>query len=349
MKKIVCIAGTRPQIIKNSILVSSLQSSFSITTLNIYQHYDCGLNDLLKNELYIDHIFHDVTLDNTIPAPRLGEMIIKISSLLQKLNPDAVLVYGDTDTTLAGALAANKTGQCLVHIEAGERSCNFEMPEEYNRIITDALSDILFCASLPAIENLKKEKNERQIIYAGDVMKDLALKKASLFLKPPINEEYIFCTIHRNYNQNNIEKINKLLDALQQLDSTVIFPAHPATLKTIEQLIQKENKYSNIRFLPPMSYFQSIHYQKFAKIIITDSGGIQKEAYSLRRPCITIRKETEWKETLKGNWNRLVYDDFSELKDFINLQPDEKAYDQNLYGNGNASDIIHQQLISLIN
>jgi UDP-GlcNAc3NAcA epimerase len=349
MKKIVCIIGTRPQMIKHSVLINSLKTSFEVETLNTQQHYSYELNALLQEDLFSNVEFEQLDLDpNHSPAIRLGEMIMKIGSYLQFSKPDAVLVYGDTDTTLAGALATKKCKYQLIHVESGERSWNNEMPEEQNRILTDSLADILFCSSSPAYNTLKKEKN-KSIIFSGDIMKDLLYEKASVIVRPPIDGEYVYCTIHRNYNQNNPLKLQEVLNQLQLLGTLVIFPIHPATLKTAKGFGIHLNSYSNIKFLSPLSYSDSIHYQKYAKAVITDSGGIQKEAYWLKRPCITIRKETEWIETLKGNWNQLIYNDLHLLGDLIQNHPEENYYEPSLYGNGNASSIILENLSSLIN
>lgn len=350
MKKIVCIVGTRPQLVKHSVLINLLKQDFLVETLNTCQHYQFELNELLQEDLFENEFFLQLDIArDLLPAARLGEMINKIANYLNKSKPDSVIVYGDTDSTLAGALAAHKSKINLIHIEAGERSGNMEMPEENNRIITDSLSDILFCSSKKALLNLNKESSSKKVIYCGDLMKDLILKKSSLATRKSLNKDYIYCTIHRNYNQNNPRKLQELLKALQLLNTTIIFPLHPATLKTIQSFCPDLEAYANIQFQSPLTYSDSICYQKFAKAIITDSGGIQKEAYWLKRPCITIRKETEWTETLKGQWNQLLYENISLLHDYLYTQPVERCYDPELYGNGNAGNIINTNLISILN
>jgi UDP-GlcNAc3NAcA epimerase len=345
LKKLFCVIGTRPQLIKHSILVQSLKSYFNIETLNSTQHYQHELNDQLMQDLFLNLPITNLNMDPSFSsAKRLGAMIQGIDQYLQQSQPDAVLVYGDTDTTLAGALAAYKNKFKLIHIEAGERSYNKNMPEETNRIIADQLSDLLFCASLQAINNLQKENNQNLYIYSGDVMKDLLLQKASCYSEPLILEEYIYCTLHRNYNQNNLQKIKEIIDVLCQLPYIIIFPVHPATRKSLREIGIKENIYKNIRFLEPLTYGVSINYQKFAEAVITDSGGIQKEAYWLKRPCITIRKETEWTDTLTGKWNQLLYDDLNELP--LLLQKEQTLYDANLYGNGQAGRIICENILN---
>ena len=347
LKKIACLIGTRPQLVKHSVLLKHLQKKYNVTTINTSQHYDYELNDLLTSELYVQQNFIHLSLQyNNDPTKRLGEMIIKLREQLENTAWDAVIVYGDTDTTLAGALVANKSGITLVHIEAGERSYNKAMPEESNRMVTDSLSDILFCASEKGISQLQQEGKVKNVFYSGDLMKDLLLETAAPFKTPPLTEQYYYCTIHRNYTNKNLQKLTELLHALAQLKELVIFPIHPATLKSIEKLEIDKSTISNIRFLSPLKYSSSIHYQKFAKAVITDSGGIQKEAYWLQRPCITIRKETEWTDTLIGNWNTLLYEDLNQLPNLIHTN--KTHYNNELYGKGTSGEIIINTLALLI-
>ena len=202
----------------------------------------------------------------------------------------------------------------------------------------------LFCSSEISIQNLKKENNNRNAILSGDLMKDLLIQTAEKFSNPILHEPYVFCTIHPDYNKNNKDKLKQLIQELTNLKRTIIFPVHPATMATIQSLGLTiiNNKYENIHFLLPLSYNECIHYQKFSSAIITDSGGIQKEAYWLKVPCFTFRKETEWIETLKGNWNQLVYEDMNNLKTLMKQTVSD--YNPNLYGTGNAAGIISKSL-----
>lgn len=347
MKKIVCITGTRPQLIKHAVLSKALHKQFCIESLNSGQHYNYELYGLLKKELLPELEFHEMEVEHTqSPAIRLGEMIQKIAAFLQDAKPDAVLVYGDTDTTLAGALAAHKMNLKLVHIEAGERSFNRSMPEEHNRVVTDALADVLFCASHTAVAQIQKERPNATVVYSGDLMKDLLLQTEAVFQKPILTEPYIFCTIHRNYTNQNQAKLEELLIAMAELDYDIVFPVHPATQLIINSLTREKDHFSNIKFLPPVSYSESIHFQKFAESVITDSGGIQKEAYWMKRRCLTIRKETEWVSTLQGNWNQLAYENLSEIK--VLLQAPLGTHDPELYGDGHAAEAIAHTLNQLI-
>lgn len=348
MKTITCIIGTRPQLIKHSALLSELKKLFIVHTVNTLQHYQEELNEVFINDLYPDVKFGTVHLSNSnTPSMRLGEMIVGISGLLKEAKSGCVLVYGDTDSTLAAALAASKNNIPLVHIEAGERSFNKQMPEEVNRLLTDVLSEIHFCSSVEAIENLKKEGITKNVFFSGDVMKDLLVQKKSQ-LNKPADENYIFCTIHRNYTKNNQKKLRELLKALSQIKKRIIFPVHPSTIQNMAAYNIDLNHYPAIQVLPPLPYMQSLSYQKFSEAVITDSGGIQKEAYWLKKPCITIRKETEWKRTLAGKWNQLLYDNLDRLPELLNVRPAEDEYDEELYGNGNASVCISETLLKLI-
>jgi UDP-GlcNAc3NAcA epimerase len=348
MKKIACIIGTRPQLIKHSVLLKELERFFSVQTLNTLQHYQYELNDLFQKELYTDHKFYSVKIEPELPPNgRLGKMIFEISCFINQFKPDAILIYGDTDSTLAGALATNKASIPLIHIEAGERSFNREMPEEINRVITDHLADIHFCVSEKSIANLASERLLKKVFCSGDVMKDLLMQK-SLSISRPFTEPYLFCTIHRNYNRNNPEKLHDLLKTLSTLEKKIFFSVHPATLQTITANKIPVHHFENIQIMPPLSYSQSISYQKFAAAVITDSGAIQKEAYWLKRPCITIRKETEWTETLIGNWNQLIYQELHKIPDMLKNIPVESLYNYGLYGNGKASFFIAETLSTII-
>lgn len=349
MKTIVCVIGTRPQLIKHSVVLKELEKAFVVKTVNTMQHYQTDLNETFIKELFPGGTnFHTTSLNNQFsPAERLGEMILKIASVLKGINADAVLVYGDTDSTLAGALAARKTTIPLIHIEAGERSFNKDMPEETNRILTDMLADIFFCSSTHSINHLQKEGITKNVFLSGDVMKDLLLVTSGFLTAPP-DKNYLFCTIHRSYNKSNPNKLKQLFDALQRTGKKIIFPVHPATMQSFARFGIQISNYGNIQTLAPLPYRQSLSYQKFADAVITDSGGIQKEAYWLKKPCITIRKETEWEQTLKGNWNQLLYDDLERLPEILNHYPEEGAYDKNLYGKGNASGFIKETLLNLI-
>jgi UDP-N-acetylglucosamine 2-epimerase len=350
MKKVACIVGTRPQLIKHAVLLPQLEKYFQVVSINTMQHYDNGLNTSIIEDLYEISPFINLRTDSSLnKGERLGSMVMALSKDLETIQPNAVLVYGDTDSTLAGALAAHKSGILLTHVEAGERSHNLTMPEENNRIMTDLLSSILFCASHHALKNLEETNPTKTAMYVGDLMKDLVKTKEAELTTPLFDQPYYYCTIHRNYNQSNPVTIKKLLDVLNGLRFRTFFPLHPATRQSLLDQGISLQSYTNINFIEPVNYTDSIRFQKFAKAVITDSGGMQKEAYWLKVPCITVRKETEWIETLKGNWNQLIHEDVAYLQKALETMPIENMHKNDLYGNGKTSCTIAEKLASLIN
>jgi UDP-GlcNAc3NAcA epimerase len=253
------------------------------------------------------------------------------------------LVYGDTNSTLAAALAAAKLCIPVIHVESGLRSYNMDMPEEVNRIVTDHTSKILFCPDNSSQSNLLKEGISKNVYVCGDVMKDM-VRLASPYIKSIESDRpYVFATIHRPYNTDDQSRMVYILDALNKLDYDVIFPMHPRTVHKLKQYNIDLAQYSNIRIVEPMGYFESMSYQQKAHCVITDSGGMQKEAYWLRRRCITLRTETEWTDTLQNDWNVLLFDDLSSLKELVDRKLPE-TYDENLYGDGYAA----QKIVDVI-
>ncbi|MBK6782312.1 MAG: UDP-N-acetylglucosamine 2-epimerase (non-hydrolyzing) [Saprospiraceae bacterium] len=250
-----------------------------------------------------------------------GKMMIEIEEIIESERPDIVVVYGDTNSTLAGALVAAKLKIPLVHIEAGLRSYNKEMPEEINRILTDHISEFLFVPSDVSKENLKREGIVNNVFIVGDIMKDLVLKAVEnkWIHAPEImpQKHYYYITIHRPYNTDEKDRLTYVLDSLNKLDKKAIFAIHPRTRNAMKSYGLLETDYTNILFIDPQSYFKSLGYLYYSSGFITDSGGMQKEAYWLEKKCITIRKETEWVETLSGNANVLMFSDLNNLKSNI--------------------------------
>jgi UDP-GlcNAc3NAcA epimerase len=248
-----------------------------------------------------------------------------------------VLVYGDTNSTLAGALAAAKLNIPIVHIEAGLRSFNREMPEEVNRVLTDHLSKLLFAPTSSAIANLANEGIKEGVYRVGDVMCD-SLNLMKPFLEKKLNESYYFVTLHRPYNTDEKDRLVYILGILNALSKKVVFPIHPRTQNNLKKWMIDLDTFDNILFIPPVGYEACLSYQTYSDYIITDSGGIQKEAYMLKKPCITIRKETEWVETLEGGCNMLVFEDLEQIRSI--LENDEVKAFKDLYGDGHAAEAI---------
>ncbi|MEI6264170.1 MAG: UDP-N-acetylglucosamine 2-epimerase (non-hydrolyzing) [Sphingobacteriia bacterium] len=336
MKKIVTVVGARPQFIKHFPLELELKKYFNVISVHTGQHFDDKMSKIFFDELNISKPDYRLNLTKSSHAGQTGEMLFFIEEILIKENPVAIVVYGDTNSTLAGALAAAKIHVPVIHVEAGLRSYNKEMPEEINRIMTDHVSSLLFCSSNIGINNLITEGITNGVSECGDLMKDalLILKdKLSNF----VNEPYIYATFHRPYNTDGFERISEILNNLNSLPAKVVFPVHPRTRKVMENNNLILSSFENIQFIEPVGYIESLSYQKFSLCVVTDSGGIQKEAYWLKRKCITVRSETEWVETLNGNWNELVFKDLNLIGKSFNNVPNESEYQNDLYGNGDAA------------
>jgi UDP-GlcNAc3NAcA epimerase len=342
VKKILSIIGARPQFIKHAPIQLQLQKYFTALTLHTGQHYDSNMSAVFFNELNIPQPDYLFNIGRSKPqGEQTGIMMAEIEKVCLKEKPDAVLVYGDTNSTLAGTLAAVKMCIPLIHIEAGLRSYNRQMPEEINRIIADEFASLLFCPTKQAIENLKKEGiSHDNIFLTGDVMCDMiCLVKDKL--KKPAYSDYYFATIHRPYNTDDVVRLAEILKMLNDLEKKIIFSVHPRTLARMQSYGMYESNYTNIIFIPPVGYIESISFQTYADAIITDSGGIQKEAYILKKKCITLRSETEWTETLQGGWNTLVFENLAEIGTSINKPVSN--YVKALYGTGNAAvDIVEK-------
>jgi UDP-GlcNAc3NAcA epimerase len=339
MKKILSIVGARPQFIKHAPLQIQLQKKFNAKTIHTGQHYDFNMSEVFFNELKIpkpDYLFDINGLK--FQGEQTAQMMINIEKICIKENPNALLIYGDTNSTLAGCIVAAKMHIPIIHIEAGLRSFNREMPEEVNRIIADTFASLLFCPTKSSLDNLKKEGiTHDNIFLSGDVMCDM-LHLIKPLVQKKVDYPYFFATIHRPYNTDNIARLLQILTALNQLNKKVIFSIHPRTIAKMKQDDLNTVDYQNIIFIDPVGYADSISYQTYADAIITDSGGIQKEAYMLQKKCVTLRSETEWIETLNGGWNTLVYNNLNELSNIIETQSDN--YIPNLFGNGNAAEEI---------
>ena len=336
MKKIISVIGARPQFIKHAPVQLQLQKYFNALTIHTGQHYDKNMSDVFFNELNIPRPDFLFDIGGTKPqGEQTAIMITEIEKVCIAQMPDAMLIYGDTNSTLAAALVAAKTQVPLIHIEAGLRSYNRQMPEEVNRIIADEFATMLFCPTQQAIDNLKKEGIKHGGVYlCGDVMCDM-LKMIENKTQRLHDKPYYFVTIHRPYNTDVKDRLLLLLQTLNGLKKHVIFSIHPRTLSRMENFGMMKADFPNIQFIEPIGYIESISYQKFSDCIITDSGGMQKEAYMLKKKCITLRSETEWVETLFNGWNTLLFDDIREIEKIIG-QPAGKYIDD-VYGNGYAA------------
>lgn len=351
--KILTVLGARPQFIKAASLSREIKKYNSINEVIVHtgQHYDDNMSDIFFKELNIPFPNYNLGVNGGSHAEMTGKMMIELEKIVLKENPDYILVYGDTNSTLAGALVSKKIHVKLVHVEAGLRSYNNAMPEEINRILTDRISDILFCPTQNAVDNLISEgflKFQSRIILNGDVMKDVAMYYSNVpdfdsnFSK--MKEKYILATIHRAENTDSYEKLNSIIQSLNEINNTinVIVPLHPRTKLHIE----KFNISTNFKIIEPVGYLEMLSLISNCELVITDSGGLQKEAFFLKKYCITIREETEWVELVEEGYNELVGSDEEKiLSAFNNFSSNQMIPNSCLYGDGNASEIICKTLI----
>jgi UDP-GlcNAc3NAcA epimerase len=335
MKKIGIVIGARPQFIKHAPLEIALKKYFDIFSIHTGQHYDQKMSDVFFDQLNINKPKYMLNAGTGNHGQMTGLMLTKIEEVLLNDKPDAMVVYGDTNSTLAGALAASKLHIPIIHVEAGLRSFNREMPEEINRLLTDHISNYLFAPTNIAVENLKNEGIDKGVYQVGDVMYDALLLAKKVIGKDYSYKNQILVTLHRPYNTDVVVRLKRILYELNGLNIPVIFPIHPRTKSVLDKNAMSENLYPNICFIDPVSYFDLVKLQLESSCIITDSGGIQKEAYLLKKKCITLRSETEWVETLENGWNTLVYDNLGDIRDIIKAKPGE--YIEGLYGNGKTA------------
>jgi len=309
--KIFSIVGARPQFIKLAPLSSGLAGMHEEYIVHTGQHYDYAMSEKIFIDLGIRKPDIHLGTGAGTQAAQTGEMMLKLETAMIEKKPDIIIVFGDTNSTLAGVMAASKLNIPIIHIEAGLRSYNRSMPEEVNRIVADHLSKYLFVPTQTAVDILKKEGLEINTFFTGDIMVDtmknnieIALKKSNIISELKLDtKEFNLLTLHRNYNVDDTDILEHILNQLGQLKEHIIFPVHPRTRK---MLTSTYNLPENIEMIEPRGYLDFITLEYFSKKIVTDSGGIQKEAYILKKPCITLRTETEWIETVEEKWNLLI-------------------------------------------
>ena len=340
---IVTVIGARPQFIKAAVLSKELNSrGIKEVIIHTGQHYDYKMSEVFFTELGLPGAEINLNAGSASHAVQTGEILTGLEKYLleHKNTISYVLLYGDTNSTLAGALAAAKLNIPIIHVEAGLRSYNRTMPEEINRVMTDRLSSLLFCSSDAGKDNLKKEGLTKGVYISGDIMLDafntfsgIAKNKFSKkdILPQKIADDYVLLTIHRPVNTDNLENLSEIVGAMGDAKTNVVWPVHPRNNGTIGKLKIP----SNVHITEPYSYFEMMAVLNGAKKVITDSGGLQKEAYWAKKPCVTIRTETEWIETLHNNWNILANVDRNDILKALNTDPDPVSWIQ-LYGNGDA-------------
>ncbi len=319
MKKIVTVLGARPQFIKASVVSNAITKFHGLFEVLVHtgQHFDSNMSDVFFEELGISKPDYFLDIHGGSHGAMTGRMLAEVEQILFKEKPDVVMVYGDTNSTLAGGLAAAKLNIPLAHVEAGLRSFNVAMPEEINRILTDRISRWLFTPTQTAKQHLLREGFEHERIHhVGDVMYDVALHHgrrvkpgtglmARLGLSP---QSYVLATVHRAENTDHADRLAAIVDALIETAKKlpVVWPLHPRTRAALQQVGKLDRLASKVHLTEPLGYLDMVQLEKFAALIATDSGGVQKEAFFYQVPCVTLRDETEWVELVDGGWNRLA-------------------------------------------
>lgn len=352
--KIVTIVGARPQFVKAAVVSKALSTYADIEEILIHtgQHYDSNMSEIFFTEMSIPVPKYNLGVGGGTHGQNTGRMIEGIEKLLMMENPKCILLYGDTDSTLAGAIAASKLMIPIAHVESGLRSYRRDMPEEINRIVTDQLSDVLYTPSLSAVKNLTAEGVAKdKIINAGDVMydavlyfKEIAKERSTVLQELNLSQNgYILLTLHRKENTDNPEVLRDIFLTLGEINKKIIFPIHPRTLMRVKEY--DINLPKNVLTVDPLGYIDAVKLIQFAELVLTDSGGMQKEAYFLKRPCVTLRDETEWVELIECGANVLAGANANLIRESIkhaNFPP----CSNDIYGTGSAAKVIAMDLHS---
>jgi UDP-N-acetylglucosamine 2-epimerase len=312
MLNVVSVVGVRPQFIKLAPLSVALRCHHTEKIVHTGQHYDFQMSEVFLRDLDIPSPDYNIEVGSGSHGQQTGRMLMDLEQVLERERPDVVLVFGDTNSTLAAALAAAKLRIPIAHVEAGLRSFNRDMPEETNRVVTDHVSDLLFCPTQTAVDNLAREGITKGVFCVGDVMYDAALhfaeqadaRAALLDCLKVRRGEYLLATIHRAANTDSPEALRALMAAFAALDEPIVFPVHPRTRRALREAGIAAS--ANVRLNDPVGYLEMLALVKHARMVLTDSGGVQKEAYFFGVPCVTLRTETEWTELVDAGWNRVV-------------------------------------------
>lgn len=353
--KITTILGARPQFVKAAVLSREIKKRENIVEVIVHtgQHFDSNMSDIFFEEMEIPKPNYNLNINGMEHGAMTGQMLEKIEEVLLIENPDWVLVYGDTNSTLAGALAAKKLHIKVAHVEAGLRSFNMNMPEEINRILTDRISDILFCPTQTAVNNLFNESYQNincKIENVGDVMQDAAIFYSKKAKQPEtkLPEKFVLCTIHRAENTDDSEKLENIFNALEEISEVIpiVLPLHPRTRNKLKG-IDYNFENSSIQIINPVGYLEMVYLLQKCELVMTDSGGLQKEAYFFRKQCITLREETEWVELVENDFNTVCGSHKVKIMESYKkiLNHPEVNFEVKLYGDGNAGEKIIEKLL----
>lgn len=345
--KIINVVGARPQFIKAATIERIVRQSTDFESIIVHtgQHYDANMSKIFFDELNIPRPDYNLEVGSGSHGKQTAIMLHRIESILIKEKPDVVVVYGDTNSTIAAALAASKLHIPIAHVEAGLRSYNRKMPEEINRITTDRISDLLFCPTANSLNILQNEGLGSKAIFSGDVMFDSVLYYKKIiekkdYLLPNLPKDYFFATIHRPQNTDNPERLISIFKAFSKLKYPVILPLHPRTKHKLQDI---DVDTSNTKIIEPIGYLNLLATLMNANKVFTDSGGLQKEAFFMQKKCITLRDETEWIETKNDSWNEIVGADCDKIIEIANnefIPKQQKQY----FGNGDAAEIILKKI-----
>ena len=375
---ILSIVGARPQFVKAAMLVEAIRARnggaqcrtcrLRHTLLHTGQHYDQNMSDVFFRQMPLPKPKYNLGVGSGSHGVQTGRLLSGIERVLLSERPDVVVVFGDTNSTLAGAMAAAKLGIKVAHVEAGLRSFNRAMPEEINRVVTDHLSDILFCPTETAVRQLAAEGIRKAVFLSGDVMLDAVLsflpvagKRSRVLHKLSLDpKQFVLLTVHRAENTDSQSSLASVLEMLVKITHPVVFPVHPRTRSCIAKaaslkaLATTAQKNSYVRMIDPVPYLDMLTLESRARVVMTDSGGVQKEAYFLGVPCLTMRSETEWTETLVGGWNQLVDPQAPGTMNVLNELWNGNGHlptaprNLDLFGGGKASGLVVQQLLHSI-
>ena len=339
--KIVSVVGARPEFIQSAPVSRELRSHRELL-VHTGQHYDYLMSQAFFDDLDIPAPDYNLEVGSGSHGYQTGQVLIRLEEVLLREQPDLVIVRGDTNSTLAGALAAAKLHIPVAHIEAGERSFDRQMPEEINRLVADRLADIHFCVSRTSVQHLAAEGITARVYQVGDVMFDATLQNLAvarrrsdirqrLELTP---HTYTLVTVHRAANTDDPKRLGEIVEAFNNINERIVFPIHPRTQKALARLGAEFAPH--VQVIEPVGYFDMLMLEESARLIMTDSGGVQREAYFLAIPCLTLRHETEWVETVEAGWNRLVGTDPSKIIDaWRTFEPPPER--PSIFGDGHAS------------
>jgi UDP-N-acetylglucosamine 2-epimerase (non-hydrolysing) len=351
--KLISLIGARPQFVKEAIIHEQIKKT-EIEEIIVHsgQHYDVNMSDIFFQTLNIKKPDYNMNIGSASHGEMTGKIMIEFEKIVQKENPDMVLVYGDTNTTLAGAIVASKLKIPVAHIEAGIRQEPKDMPEEINRVLTDKVSNLMFCASEISVENLKKENQTKGVHFTGDVMYDLYKKLEDKFSYEKYEElklkkeNYILMTMHRDFNVDKKEKLEKISQQIEKIskETQIIFPIHPRTKKRIKEF-GLEKHYEKVKTIEPLDYLNLMGLVKNSKKVVTDSGGLQKEVYFAKKQAIVIMPDTGWRELTNIGWNKLANEENLYQK---TVEETKQNYPEDIYGKGNAGELIVNKIIDYL-